>query len=231
MELKWKYRVIAPVLSLAMCGGIAFAQSDDQTSDAVSVMNALEKKYSNITTIQGTFTQERIDNTFGETILSDGHFWLAKPNKLRVEYSKPNESTDLFVDGVAFQYVPKLKQVTMLRYKNANSPQDLNFLLLGFGVKTESIQKVYTIKSISQAPEGQIGVRFTPKNQSEANFKDFKLYIDAQTLIPATFSFVGLDGTNSKATLSRKNLKFDGEINGTRFVPSWPDKTRVVEIE
>ncbi|MDD4280596.1 MAG: outer membrane lipoprotein carrier protein LolA [Candidatus Sumerlaeales bacterium] len=215
-----------------MCGAWGEDTDSDATSSPLSILKGLEKKYSKVTTIQGSFKQTRVDNTFGETIATNGTFWLSKPDKLRVEYAAPHQSTDLFADGAAYQYVPKLNQVTMLRFRNENTPMDLNFLLLGFGAKAERIQQVYNVKSPKKkAPQGKLGMRFIPKDTKQANFKDFELLVDAETLTPTSFSFIGIDGTSTKAVLNQKDLKIDDPISSKRFIPHWPDKTRVVELE
>lgn len=213
-------------------GSVTAQNADSTTSEPLAVLKALEKRYAQVTTIQGNFKQERVDETFGETISTSGNFWLAKPDRLRVEYQAPNEATDMLVEGVAYQYVPKLRQVTMVRYKNKNTPMDLNFLLLGFGAKVENVQKVYNVMPLGKtAPKGKVGLRLVPKDAKQANFKNFELMLDQKSLVPTDFSFKGMDGTLTKAVLDDKKLKIDQTIDASRFKPNWPEKTRVVEVE
>ncbi|MBX7244050.1 MAG: outer membrane lipoprotein carrier protein LolA [Candidatus Sumerlaeaceae bacterium] len=199
---------------------------------AVDVLRQLEQRYSGVNTVQGQFAQQTFDPSFNQTIASQAKFYLLKPNKFRVDYQPPKESTNLVTGQEFYQYVPELKQVQTFKFENRETPQDLNYMLLGFGVKAEDVLKVYSVHLLTEGiSANSIGIQLTPLDKKTANFAYVTIQITTDQLIPWQFSIEQLSGVRTTANLDLKNLKLGGSLRESIFTPNFPKDAVVVQMQ
>ena len=222
-----KYLVAVGMMCVFAVTGASVAAD----SQAVELLEKLEAKYASVQTVSGSFVQVRDDKAFGEKMTSTADFYLLKPNNFRAEYQAPDESVNLISGEFSYRYVPKLRQVERYRFRNAGTAQDLNFMLLGFGVRTDDVLKSYNVQYVSNAGSGRVGVRLTPRNPENAAFKNIIVAVDAKTFVPEQFSMEQLDGVTVTATLQGASLKIGAPIDKSKFVPRWPREAEVVDIQ
>ncbi len=222
-----KNSLAAGLMGVLVMAGAASAAD----SQAVDLLGKLETKYASIQTVSGSFVQVRDDKAFGEKMTSTANFYLLKPNNFRAEYQAPDESVNLISGEYSYRYVPKLRQVERYRFRNSGTAQDLNFMLLGFGVKTDDVLKSYNVKYVSDAGAGRVGVRLTPLNPENAAFKNITVAVDAKTFVPEQFSMEQLDGVTVTATLQGASLQIGAAIDKSKFAPRWPREAEVVDIQ
>ncbi|PKO18116.1 hypothetical protein CVU37_07295 [candidate division BRC1 bacterium HGW-BRC1-1] len=222
-----KVLLAAGLMGVLVVAGAAFAAD----SQAVDLLGKLETKYASIQTVSGSFVQVRDDKAFGEKMTSTANFYLLKPNNFRAEYQAPDESVNLISGEFSYRYVPKLRQVERYRFRNSGTAQDLNFMLLGFGVKTDDVLKSYNVNYVSDAGPGRVGVRLTPRNPENAAFKNITVAVDAKTFVPEQFSMEQLDGVTVTATLQGASLQVGAPIDKAKFTPRWPREAEVVDIQ
>lgn len=198
---------------------------------AVDLLKRLEEKYAAVETVSGTFVQVRDDKAFGEKMTSTANFFLLKPNNFRAEYLPPDESVNLISGEFSYRYVPKLRQVERYRFRNSGTAQDLNFMLLGFGVRTEDVLKTYDVQYVANAGAGRVGVRLVPRDRDNAAFKHITVAVSGDTFVPAQFVLEQLDGVTVTATLQAKTLQIGAPIDRGKFAPRWPRDAEVVDIQ
>ena len=214
-----------------MCGLVMAGAAAAADTQAVDLLGKLEAKYASVQTVSGSFVQVRDDKAFGEKMTSTADFYLLKPNNFRAEYQAPDESVNLISGEFSYRYVPKLQQVERYRFRNSGTARDLNFMLLGFGVRTDDVLKSYSVQYVSNAGSGRVGVRLTPRNPQDAAFKHIIVAVDAKTFVPEQFSMEQLDGVTVTATLQGASLKIGAPIDKAKFVPRWPRNAEVVDIQ
>jgi outer membrane lipoprotein carrier protein len=109
-----------------------------------------------ITTLSARFDQNTIDQTAYDTTHDttdyDGHLWMEKPNRFRVETINPSLQT-LVSDGIDFwSYDEDLEQVVISRLN-----EDLNQVpILLFSSDIGSIQEAYNISGYTGESEDQL---------------------------------------------------------------------------
>lgn len=218
------------MLALALCiPHAARAQQDG----GLDLLRRLEAKYSQIQTIRGAFSQSRVDPTFDERIDSAAVFYIKRPDKFRVDYQPPRQSTNLIADGYSYRYVPELRQVERYRFQGRETAQDLNFLLLGFGAKVDDVTRIYTVERHTKSVRaGRVAIKLTPRNKAEANFNFVVIqFTGADDPVPAEFSLEQLDGTITTAILDLNNLNIGAQISDSTFRPDWPRNVQVIDFQ
>ncbi|GIX45248.1 MAG: outer membrane lipoprotein carrier protein LolA [Candidatus Hydrogenedentota bacterium] len=198
---------------------------------AVQILRQLETKYAEILTVTGKFRQVTVDATFGEKIESSGKFYLKKPDRFRADYDPPHATTTIIADGYSYRYVPQLKQVERYRIPTDQPITQLNYMLLGFGARTEDILKVYRVALAEKTPDVKLTtVELTPIEAESAPFRMLRMRLSAKDLIPVEFEVVQWDEGVIRATLDSASLQFNGDIADTTFMPRFPRDAQTVDI-
>lgn len=199
---------------------------------AVDALRRIEQKFADIQTISGTFHQTSEDVTFGDKMESQAKFWIKKPNKFRAEYQAPNPSTNLITDQYSYRYVPQIKQVERYRFEGQNPIADLNYMLLGFGVKTDDVMKVYAVKWLTKGVgQGYIGIGFIPRDAESAPFKSLTILATSDDrLLPGQFSMEQLDGGRITANIDLATLQMGAQLDDRTFRPDFPRDAAIVDI-
>jgi len=198
----------------------------------IQLLRQLEKVYGPAKTIKGRFVQTTVDKTFGEKIESKGSFAINKPNKLRVDYDPPYSSVLLVTEGFSYRYIPELKQVERYRINAENPIVQTNYMMLGFGARTEDVLQAYEVKRIEKSTRGgeTAGIRLTPRNPDVAAFKTIDIYVDEKEGIPLEFVVLQMDGNEIVARIVRESLQVDQPLDERLFKPVFPKDAQIVDI-
>lgn len=200
-------------------------------AQAVQILRQLEEKYSQIRTVTGKFRQATVDATFGEKIESTGRFYLKKPDRFRADYDPPHATTTIIADGYSYRYVPQLKQVERYQIATDQPITQVNYMLLGFGARTDDIVKVYCVALADKAPDAKfITLELTPIEAESAPFRMLRMRLAAKDLIPVEFEVVQWDEGVIRAELDSASLQFNGDIRETTFMPRFPRDAQIVDI-
>ncbi|MCX7964251.1 MAG: outer-membrane lipoprotein carrier protein LolA [Candidatus Sumerlaea chitinivorans] len=200
-------------------------------TQAVQILRQLETKYAQILTVTGKFRQVTVDSTFGEKIESAGKFYLKKPDRFRADYDPPHATTTIIADGYSYRYVPQLKQVERYRIPTDQPITQLNYMLLGFGARTEDILKVYRVALAEKTPDTKLTtVELTPIEAESAPFRMLRMRLSSKDLIPVEFEVVQWDEGVIRATLDLASLQFNADIPDTTFMPRFPRDAQIVDI-
>lgn len=200
--------------------------------EAISLLRKIEQQYASVQAISGQFTQVRQDPAFQEKTESQARFWLLKPSNFRADYQEPNASTNLITGEYFYRFIPELKQVERYHFQNQENTRDLNYMLLGFGEKTEVILRVYQAKLMKEAPAPYNGLKLVPKDAKNSNFRWISLLVTTDgKYVPAQFSMEQLDGVRTTANLDLQTLKIGAKIDQRVFQPSFKGSPQIVDIE
>jgi outer membrane lipoprotein-sorting protein len=200
---------------------------------ALDLLRKLEERYATVQTVSGRFDQVREDPAFQEKVDSTADFSIMKPNKFRADYKPPRASVNLINGEYSYQYVPELKQVNRYRFRDRETVRDLNYMLLGFGAKTEDLLKVYSVRSLTQGvAAGYHGIQLIPLDKESSGFSYITILITRDDkLLPAQFSVGQKDGVRTTANLDVERLKFDVRLSARDFEPNFPKDAEIVDIE
>lgn len=199
----------------------AFAQ------EGVELLRAMETKYSSVQSVAGSMTQERVDKTFNKKSETPATFKLLKPSNFRVDLAGTDPSVNLISGKTSYTYVPKLKQVAVYEFKNETGVRDLNYILLGFGAKTDDVLKVYTVAPLP----GKTGIILTPRDASQGTFKSITMEVDKESLLPKRFAMEERDGTEVGVNLNLSSLQLNAPLSSRDFQPDFPKDAQRVKLQ
>lgn len=198
--------------------------------NGAEILKLLEARYAGVKTVKGSFTQVTVDTTFGEKIESRGSFYLKKPNRLRIDYARPHETTLLVTDRTLYRYVAQLKQVERYRIDPSNSIVETNYMLLGFGADTREVLRAYKV-NLLRRERGQAVLRLVPEHPEEASFKSIEMTVDTKAQIPVEFRVAQLDGTEAVVHINPSSIVIDAPLQDNLFRPVFASDAQVVDMK
>lgn len=213
--------ILATVAIFSSVTASVFAQ------EGVDLLRAMEAKYSGVQSVAGTMTQERVDKTFNKKSETPATFKLLKPSNFRVDLAGTDPSVNLISGKTSYNYVPKLKQVAVYEFSNQSNIRDLNYILLGFGAKTDDVLKVYTVAPL----KGKTGITLTPRDTSQSTFKSISMEVEKDSLLPKRFSMEERDGTEVGVNLNLPSLQLNAPLSQKDFQPDFPKDAQRVKLQ
>jgi outer membrane lipoprotein carrier protein len=149
-------------------------------SNAVEVVERVQRFYAGIKQVTAKFRQSVINDTFGSTKTSDGSVWIMKPGKMRWDYveKKKNdvEVKKSFISNGTYLYVVEHdnKQVVKKSLERDLMPVAVSFLYGKGDLKAEFNPEIDPTGKYGE--KGDIVLRLTPK-QPSAQYKHLFLVV------------------------------------------------------
>lgn len=215
------------VLAALVCILSATAVAQNQ---GVTLLKKMEEKFENLKSVSGTFTQSRMDPTFKTQQSMPARFWLLKPSYFRAEFQEAQgqpPSVQLISNQMFYHYVPQLNQVNTYKFQGESNVRDLNWLLLGFGAKTEEITRVYNVAPLQSGT----GVTLTPRSAQDTSFKYISMVVDPQTLYPTQFTMRQTDNTDLSVRVDTGSLQLNPSLKPGDFEPNFPRNVHKVSMQ
>jgi outer membrane lipoprotein carrier protein len=183
------------------------------TLPAADVVLKVQAYYNGITRLQSDFRQEYTNTVYGRSSTSDGKLYIAKPGKMRWDYTKPNKThyisdgTTLWVYEEAAAQAYKLSLSTVLLpvavtflYGNGNLSAAFNVALDPgkYGAKHD-----YCIKLTPMQPSAQYQNLWLVVDPADYHVKE-SIILEASGNVNH-FTFSGIE-SNSKASKVKDSL-------------------------
>ena len=189
------------------------------------------KKREHIQTLQAEFVQDNVSQD--ETMRSGGRIAFAKPKQLLFEYRDP--AIVYAIDGNrVFEYEADLKQVQI--YDIEDSAQADAFFI-AFDNDASRLREAYDV-TLEDGRPGDCGQRvltLLPKKSEDENaesnalFREIRLYLRAEDLLPCRIRALNEEGTEVIITISAYAINDATATIGTQFTV--PEGTMIVENE
>lgn len=227
----WKIASIATLIGSLAAG--CFAQKGGAASDSASggssaeqILNKMQQKYSQVVGVQGQFTQTRVHPAFGEEFKVDAQFSILKPSLFKVEFAAPRASVNVLKDDTLYRYEPSTKNYVRHRLKRDVLAQDLGYLMLGFGAKTQDVLSRFTAKSSADGKQ----ITFTPRKAGAGEYTEIIMQITDEYR-PKQFTMTQPDKTKLIVSLGSVNLQ--APLTAQHFDPSQiaPRGTKLVDMD
>lgn len=199
------------------------------------LLEELEKRHGSDKTVHAVFTQIRRDESMEMDISSSGTLWFKRnPEKFRCDYINPQPMITLMTDEKFYVYTKEFNQVDFYQFETAEEfHQQLDTLMLGFGLKATDLVRRYEIyssegdavplaelKKASLSPEKTALLYFTPKPafQEQSPFTQLKVFIDKGKYLPEKIWYVDPQGNVMRIQLRKIDL--GAPIDDNLFKPS-----------
>lgn len=185
---------------------LSFASGDaDNGYKPVSDLPAFKARFSeaskNISSLSGTFTQQKSISALTETITSKGKLWFKKDNKVRLDYATPF-SYQVIINGDKMLVKDAEKKTEM----NAGSNklfQQMNGIIVDCMRGTILDSKDFDVKAFED--EGSYLIELTPVSKSLKQFlSTIVLIVDRKNNTPTSIQLNEPSGDKTEISVSNK---------------------------
>lgn len=209
------------------------AQADAQngTRPALeSVLGMMDRAANDFRSLSADIERLKYTEVVKDTSTESGQIFVRRDQKLRIDFTRPDARTILRTGDSLFIYNPKINRVEEYNLGKNRALVD-QYMLLGFGTKSQNMQKSYDLKLNGDEEidhHKTYVLEMTPKSEEmRSQITKIQMWIDSSSWLPIQQKFFESgsgDYLLVKYTKMMKNLK----IGDSRFKPDWPkDATRV----
>jgi outer membrane lipoprotein-sorting protein len=164
-----------------------------------------------------------------DTSIESGEIYVRKDSKLRIDFITPDPRTIIRNGDNLYIYTPKINRVEEYNIGKNRALAD-QYLALGFGTRTESLKKSYTV---SLAGEEELDghkmalVELAPRSDEvRKQITKIVMWVDEASWLPVQQKF--LEAGSGDYFLSRyKNVMKNLKIGDGKFKPDWPKGTKI----
>jgi outer membrane lipoprotein-sorting protein len=217
-------------LGVVACATHLWAQQNATPASTENVLAMMDKSAADFKSLTADLDNTKYTDVVKDSSTETGHILVRKDQKMRIEIVKPDPRTILRTGDALFVYTPKIKRVEEYDLGKNRAMVD-QYVLLGFGTKTQNMQKSYDVKLLGEEQlDGKktFLLELTPKSDDvRRQITKIQMWIDASSWLPIQQKFFetgGGDYIQFHYSNVMKNLK----ISDSRFKPDWPkDANRV----
>jgi outer membrane lipoprotein-sorting protein len=206
------------------------AAQDNPASTLESVLNHIDKAAADFRTLSADIEQIKYTDVVKDTSTETGQILVRRDQKMRIDLTKPDPKTILRTGDSLFIYTPKINRVEEYNLGKNRAIVD-QYMRLGFGTKSQDLQKSYDIKF---AGEEELDhhktalLELTPKSDEvRKQITRIQMWVEESSSLPVQQKFFEAGGGDYflvKYSHLMKNLK----IPDSKFKPDWPkNATRI----
>jgi outer membrane lipoprotein-sorting protein len=164
-----------------------------------------------------------------DTSTESGEIYVRKDSKLRIDFISPDPRTIIRNGDNLYIYTPKINRVEEYNIGKNRALAD-QYLALGFGTRTESLKKSYTV---SLAGEEELDghkmalVELVPRSDEvRKQVTKIVMWVDEASWLPVQQKF--LEAGSGDYFLSRyRNVMKNLKIGDGKFKADWPKGTKI----
>jgi len=214
---------IACVMSLR--AGQAPAQATTE-----NVLGMMDKSAADFRSLTADLENTKYTDVVKDSSTETGRIFVRKDQKMRIEILKPDPRTILRTGDSLFVYTPKIKRVEEYDLGKNRAMVD-QYVLLGFGTKSQNMLKSYDIKLTGEEPlDGRrtFVLELTPKSDDVRHqITKIQMWIDQSSWLPIQQKFYET-GSGDYIQFHYANVMKNLKIADSRFKQDWPkDVNRV----
>lgn len=215
-------------LALTASAGPNPQQAPRNADSVLRMMDASAKSFKSLT---ADIEHVKYTAVVKDTSIETGQIFVRHDQKMRVEITQPDKRTILRTGDALFIYSPKINRVEEYNLGKNRSMID-QYLLLGFGSKSENLKKSYDVSLIGEEDLDQrkaAVLELTPKSQEvRAQIAKIQMWIDEASWLPIQQKFYEAtagDYTAFHYMKIKENLKLGDSI----FKQDWPKNATTVK--
>ena len=195
-----------------------------------SVLRKMDKSAADFRSLTADIEHIKYTDVVKDTSSETGQIFVRRDQKMRIDFTKPDPRVILRTGDTLFVYTPKINRVEEYNLGKNRSLVD-QYVLLGFGTKSQSMQRSYDIALTGEEEIEQhktFLLTLTPKSEDvRKQITKIQMWIDSSSWLPVQQKFFEAGSGDyflSKYSKMVKNLK----ISDSKFKPDWPkNATRV----
>jgi outer membrane lipoprotein carrier protein len=226
LDFYTKYCVLLTLIILLMLG----LTVSGFAANSGSVLTNIQATFDQLTNIHALITQTNTDTSSKTATTYTGEVFFQKPNKLKIQYSKPAEQTIVFDGNFLWIYTIELKQITKQKLESGAVPVPLLFFAGASNIDAQAFRKKNFISPVKLETINSVStyrIRVRPKSKS-APFKEQLFWVDAATFMPVKARII--DATGIMVAVVFSKVEPDIEIPNATFSIPIPSGVELVDL-
>ena len=221
---------LAGVLVSAPLSAQENARQENTHTTVESVLDRMDKSASDFRSLSANIEHIKYTAVVNDTSTETGQIFVRRDQKMRIDFTKPDPRVILRVGDALFVYTPKINRVEEYNFGKNRSLVD-QYVLLGFGTKSQNMQRSYDIALTGEEEIDQhktFILTLTPKSEDiRKQITKVQMWIDSSSWLPVQQKF--FEAGSGDYFLSRySNMMKNLKISDSKFKPDWPkNATRV----
>jgi outer membrane lipoprotein-sorting protein len=217
------------LLAFILLGGTSAAleprvPQNGQKMTLQGVLGMMDRSAKDFHSLTSNLEHIKYTDVVKDTSIESGQIFVERDEKMRIEFQKPDPRTILRIGDLLFIYTPKINRVEEYNLGKNREIVD-QYILLGFGTKSESILKSYSVElkeEVTLDDKKTVLLELTPKSeQILKQITRIQMWVDEASWLPVEQKFYEAgsgDYLLFHYTKMLKNLK----ISGSTFKQDWP---------
>lgn len=201
---------------------ISRAQGAPPTTDSVLAM--MDKSAQDFHTLTADIQHIKYTDVVKDTSTETGKLLVRRDEKMRIEFYQPDRRTILRNGDSLFVYTPKINRVEEYDLGKNREMVD-QYVLLGFGTKSENVRKSYLVSVIGETQldnKKTVQLELTPKSdQMRKQIARIQMWIDEASWLPIQQKFFE-SGSEDYLIFHYTNVMKNLKIGDNQFKQDWP---------
>ena len=195
-----------------------------------NVLAMMDKSAADFRSLTAELENTKYTDVVKDSSTETGQIFVRRDQKMRIEILKPDPRTILRSGDSLFVYTPKIKRVEEYDLGKNRAMVD-QYVLLGFGTKSQNMLKSYDVKLIGEEQlDGKktFLLELTPKSDEvRRQITKIQMWIDESSWLPIQQKFFET-GSGDYIQFHYSNVMKNLKIPDSRFKQDWPkDVNRV----
>ena len=195
-----------------------------------SVLQMMDKSASDFRSLTADIEHIKYTEVVKDTSTEIGQIFVRRDQKMRIEFTKPDPRVILRSGDSLFVFTPKINRVEEYNLGKNRALVD-QYVLLGFGTKSQNMEKSYDIALSGEEEIDQYKafvLTLTPKSEDvRKQITKIQIWLDSSSWLPIQQKFFEA-GSGDYFLFKYSNMMKNLKISDSKFKPDWPkNATRV----
>lgn len=213
---------LSAILIALGIAAVSSGQGTAWTSD--SVLNMMDKSARDFHTLTADIEHIKYTDVVKDTSSETGKLFVRRDEKMRIEFMTPDRRTILRNGDSLFVFTPKINRVEEYDLGKNREMVD-QYVLLGFGSKSENIKKNYLVTLLGETEfdhRKTVMLELTPKSdQVRKQIARIQMWIDEASWLPVQQKFFE-SGSEDYLIFHYTNMMKNLKIGDSQFKQDWP---------
>jgi len=188
------------------------------------VLGMMDKSARDFHTLTADIEHIKYTAVVKDTSTETGHIYVRRDEKMRIEIAKPDPRTILRAGDSLFLFNPKINRVEEFDLGKNRSMVD-QYVLLGFGTKSENIKKSYLVSVVGEEEldhKKTVVLELTPKSDQIRNqIIKIQMWVDEASWLPIQQKFFEA-GSGDYFMFHYINAMKNLPLGDVKFKQDWP---------
>ena len=210
--------ILIALVIAADCSGQGTAWSTE------GVLDMMDKSARDFHTLTADIEHIKYTDVVKDTSSETGKLFVRRDEKMRIEFMTPDRRTILRNGDSLFVFTPKINRVEEYDLGKNREMVD-QYVLLGFGSKSENIKKNYLVTLLGETEfdhRKTVMLELTPKSdQVRKQIARIQMWIDEASWLPVQQKFFE-SGSEDYLIFHYTNMMKNLKIGDSQFKQDWP---------